>query len=92
MASEFSRTRIGVYGVMIIAFCTLGGALLALSFITWGLVLIAFGCIALAKAWRFFNQTNRSIAFFFDAVRNNDTTFVFRKKSEAGLSANSIIV
>lgn len=54
-----------------------GGALVRPGLFTYGIVLICIGMVCLVRIWYLFNQTNRSIAFFFDAIRNNDSTATF---------------
>jgi two-component system, NtrC family, nitrogen regulation sensor histidine kinase NtrY len=54
-----------------------GGALVRPGFFIYGIFLLCIGVICLIRIWYLFNQTNRSIAFFFDAIRNNDSTASF---------------
>ncbi len=77
MAFRFSRRYIG-FLFFSAAFLLVGsGVLFAFSFFTYGGVVLTFGILALLRIWQLYKHTNRSIAYFFDAVRNNDTTLVF---------------
>lgn len=77
MAFKSSSARIAVLLVLGSILMISGGALVSHSFITYGFVIIAIGFILLLSTWRVYQQTNRSMAFFFDAVRNNDSTLAF---------------
>lgn len=77
MGSKISTGRMGLYFLLAVLFLVGSGALLALSFFTYGGVLLTLGVFVLLQIWHLYNHTNRSIAFFFDAVRNNDTTLAF---------------
>jgi signal transduction histidine kinase len=60
------------------AFLLVGsGILLSFSFFTYGGVILTLGVLTLLRIRMFYKHTNRNIALFFDAVRNNDTTLVF---------------
>jgi signal transduction histidine kinase len=77
MASDVSSRRFLGYFSLAAIFFVGSGILLALTYFTYGGVLLVLGILALVKIWFLYQHTNRSIAFFFDAVRNNDTTLAF---------------
>jgi len=77
MVSKLSSGRMLVLFIFSGIFFSTGGLLLGKSFFTYGIVLFVLGIACIGVLWKLYHQTNRSITFFFDAVRNNDSTLVF---------------
>ncbi len=77
MASKISSRRLKLYFVLAAILLVGSGVLFAFSFFSYGSVIFAFGILCLVKIWMVYQHTNRSMALFFDSVRNNDTTLVF---------------
>lgn len=77
MGSKISSRKIDLLFLFAASLFVFSGILLAFSYFTYGGVVLTTGFLVLVKIRTIYKQTNRSIAFFFDAVRNNDSTLVF---------------
>jgi signal transduction histidine kinase len=77
MVSKYSSSTLFVFLAIGAVFLISAGVLLGLKFFTYGIVLLLLGLCCVARPWFLYRLTNRNIAFFFDSVRNNDTTAVF---------------
>jgi hypothetical protein len=49
--------------------------ILFLGFVIW--IRIIIGLIFISVLYKIYNRSNRNVAFFFDALRNDDTTLSF---------------
>lgn len=82
MASKFSSKSVFVLFLVVMVCFTGGGALLSWGLITYGVFFIVSGIFGVLRLWYIIQHTNRSIAFFFDSIRNNDTSVAFSTSTE----------
>lgn len=82
MASKFSYKNLLILLVLGTISFTCAGALLSSDYITYGLSLIILGIFCTLRLWYLIQHTNRSIAFFFESIRNNDTAISFSTSTQ----------
>lgn len=77
MVSKNASSTIGFLLSLSVLLFISAGLLFGLKFFTYGGAVSFIGVVCIFRVWILFRVTNRSLAFFFDSVRNNDSSIVF---------------